>query len=225
MAVALRPYLIPRITGLDPALPGFITMNNDDKLDRTDAKFVDVYHTNAFVQGKVENSGHVDFFINGGVIQPGCWAENRFFACNHHRAPLYFAESINTPRGFWGWPCPNYLQYLLGRCPPIDPQILMGELVNQTATGTYLVITESVSPFAVGKYTGPAIEIFLKMSEKNRVAVLNNYNKQIMEYVEDDLKMDERNKHEIMNQLNQDFADSLFRMDFNYTDVESIVGL
>lgn len=101
----------------------------------------------------------------------------------------------------------------------------MGELVNQTATGTYLVITESVSPFAVGKYTGPAIEIFLKMSEKNRVAVLNNYNKQIMEYVEDDLKMDERNKHEIMNQLNQDFADSLFRMDFNYTDVESIVGL
>lgn len=75
MAVALRPYKLPRITGLDPAFPGFITPVLDDKLDKTDAEFVDVYHTNAFMQGKVEESGHVDFYINGGVIQPGCWAE------------------------------------------------------------------------------------------------------------------------------------------------------
>ncbi|KAJ8935331.1 hypothetical protein NQ318_016624 [Aromia moschata] len=76
MAIALRPYKIPRITGLDPAFPGFITPNPEAKLDKTDGEFVDVYHTNAFLQGKVEESGHVDFYINGGVVQPGCWAEN-----------------------------------------------------------------------------------------------------------------------------------------------------
>lgn len=70
---------MPRITGLDPALPGFITPNIDDKLDKTDAEFVDVYHTNAFMQGQFEESGHVDFYMNGGVIQPGCWAEKSMY--------------------------------------------------------------------------------------------------------------------------------------------------
>lgn len=66
---------ISRITGLDPAMPGFTTVSAENKLDASDADFVDVIHTNAFFQGAVEPSGHVDFYINGGVIQPGCWAE------------------------------------------------------------------------------------------------------------------------------------------------------
>lgn len=56
-------------------MPGFITVDNENKLDAGDAKFVDVIHTNAFVQGQVQESGHVDFYVNGGTIQPGCWAE------------------------------------------------------------------------------------------------------------------------------------------------------
>lgn len=76
MANNLKPYKLPRITGLDPALPGFVTVNHHNKLDPSDAMFVDVIHTNAFMQGKVEQSGHVDFYVNGGVLQPGCWAEN-----------------------------------------------------------------------------------------------------------------------------------------------------
>ncbi|VEN41306.1 unnamed protein product [Callosobruchus maculatus] len=159
LAVSLRPYRLPRITGLDPALPGFVTAIKDDKLDKTDAYFVDVYHTNAFMQGKAEESGHVDFYVNGGILQPGCWAEPRFFACNHHRAPIYFAETVNTPKGFWGWPCPSYFMYLTGSCPPRDPQVIMGEFINSTSSGVYLVITESVPPYAAGKYEGPNIEI------------------------------------------------------------------
>lgn len=73
-AVKLRPFKLKRISGLDPAMPLFITADNDDKLDKTDADFVDVIHTNALVQGKVERCGHVDFYMNGGIIQPGCWA-------------------------------------------------------------------------------------------------------------------------------------------------------
>lgn len=40
--------------------------------DESDAEFVDVIHTNALVQGKMERCGHVDFYLNGGILQPGC---------------------------------------------------------------------------------------------------------------------------------------------------------
>lgn len=60
------------ILGLDPALPLFIFANKNDKLDASDAIYVDVYHSNAFVQGQVERCGTVDFYMNGGIMQPGC---------------------------------------------------------------------------------------------------------------------------------------------------------
>lgn len=61
-----------RITALDPALPFFATPLRDWKLDKTDAGFVDVIHTNGGVFGKLENCGHVDFYVNGGLLQPQC---------------------------------------------------------------------------------------------------------------------------------------------------------
>lgn len=73
VSVKLRPFQLRRISGLDPAMPLFITAPADDKLDPSDANFVDVIHTNALVQGKIERCGHVDFYMNGGIIQPGCW--------------------------------------------------------------------------------------------------------------------------------------------------------
>lgn len=72
VAQSVRPFDIPRISGLDPAMPLYITASADNKLDPSDAKFVDVIHTNALIQGKIERCGHVDFYMNGGVIQPGC---------------------------------------------------------------------------------------------------------------------------------------------------------
>lgn len=57
---------------LDPALPLFVTSDKDKKIDKSDAKFVDVLHTNSLLKGKLERSGHVDFFANNGVDQPGC---------------------------------------------------------------------------------------------------------------------------------------------------------
>ena len=58
--------------GLDPALPLFTTPFNDSKLDKSDADFVDVLHTDALKEGKVETCGHIDFYVNGGIEQPGC---------------------------------------------------------------------------------------------------------------------------------------------------------
>ncbi|KAH1017512.1 phospholipase A1 member A [Dendroctonus ponderosae] len=152
ISLALLPYRLPRITGLDPALPGYLFASNDEKLDKSDAEFVDVYHTSAFMQGKAQESGHIDFYFNGGSVQPGCWQEESFLSCNHHRAPIYYAESINSLAGFWGYRCTSYFDYLRHNCPPNEIEVLLGERVNRFIQGTYMVITAAASPFAIGPY-------------------------------------------------------------------------
>lgn len=70
IAKSLVPYKLARITALDPA-PMFMPLPSiDEKLDPSDAEFVDAYYTSALSMG--ENRGHVGFYFNGGVIQPGC---------------------------------------------------------------------------------------------------------------------------------------------------------
>lgn len=147
-------------SGLDPALPLFVTATNDHKLDSSDAKFVDALHTDALKEGKAERCGHIDFYMNGGIEQPGCTGNNLFgelnahsnskhrntisdesriynqlvdlIRCYHLRAPAYFAESITTTVGFYGWPCRGFFYYIINRCPPRRPTVLMGEYVDQT---------------------------------------------------------------------------------------------
>lgn len=63
---------VRRITGLDPAGPYFYLKGPDQRLDESDAQFVDVIHTAVGSAGHFKNMGHVDFFPNGGIYQPGC---------------------------------------------------------------------------------------------------------------------------------------------------------
>lgn len=75
------------------------------------------------------------------------------FACSHHRAPDYFAESIRSYRGFWGWACSSYINYLLGLCPRTNFLVVAGEDCTATTKGMFLVTTNSISPFANGRWT------------------------------------------------------------------------
>ncbi|MPC37032.1 Pancreatic lipase-related protein 3 [Portunus trituberculatus] len=67
-----------RITGLDPAEPLFEFMPPSVRLDPSDALLVDVIHTDAGRfsfgggYGLEQAVGHLDFYPNGGVNQPGC---------------------------------------------------------------------------------------------------------------------------------------------------------
>ena len=61
--------------------------------------------------------------------------------------------------GFWGWPCHTYYDYLLGRCVFNGYQVLAGNYMDNNLRGLFLVITSSTSPFALGKYMGPIVEI------------------------------------------------------------------
>lgn len=70
---SVRSGRVFRITGLDPAGPLFKKWPKELKLDRGDAEFVDVIHTDAGIFGYPRRIGHVDFWPNRGVSpQPGC---------------------------------------------------------------------------------------------------------------------------------------------------------
>lgn len=59
--------------GLDPARPlidRFATKYF--RLTKDDAHQVQIIHTNAGFLGEVNQVGHIDFCVNGGIIQPGC---------------------------------------------------------------------------------------------------------------------------------------------------------
>lgn len=63
---------LTRITGLDPAKPLFILAPDDHRLSKADAMFVDVIHTDVLQRGILQPIGHADFYVNGGIEQPGC---------------------------------------------------------------------------------------------------------------------------------------------------------
>jgi pimeloyl-ACP methyl ester carboxylesterase len=69
---------IGAIYGLDPAGPFFYDKNNiltntdENRLDKTDAQFVQVLHTNAKFYGTSQAIGHQDFYPNGGDGMPNC---------------------------------------------------------------------------------------------------------------------------------------------------------
>ena len=60
------------VPGLDPAGPLFFPVVSRRNLLPTDARLVDVYHTNMGMQGTMTEDGSVNAYINGGILQPGC---------------------------------------------------------------------------------------------------------------------------------------------------------
>lgn len=96
---------VARITGLDPAGPIFSELDSSLRLDPSDAKFVDIIHTNGGqitrgALGLFRPSGHVDYYPNGGSSQPGCDSTAALvdpverIACNHRRSYRYFIEIL-----------------------------------------------------------------------------------------------------------------------------------
>ncbi|XP_054709514.1 pancreatic lipase-related protein 2-like [Uloborus diversus] len=125
-----------RITAVDPAQPYFQNMPPSVRIDPTDADFVDAIHTDSsstkfLALGMSQAVGHVDFYPNNGMNQPGCSgaaihslfleglydAARRFVSCNHQRAVDFFIHSINYKRNPpLGYECEKYEDYLDGYC-------------------------------------------------------------------------------------------------------------
>ncbi|CAF4847222.1 unnamed protein product [Pieris macdunnoughi] len=142
--------IIPRITGLDPAGPLFEGPVSLVGLQPGDARFVDVIHTNPIFLGDPDRLGDVDIRFNCDMLhQPGC-PRNYIESCSHFRAPLYFAESINSPRGFTTVQARTCLDWRSGRNNRDGRILYWGENIDTQARGTYYIRTNRSPPFERG---------------------------------------------------------------------------
>ncbi|KAK7877410.1 hypothetical protein WMY93_031897, partial [Mugilogobius chulae] len=111
---------IGRITGLDPAGPMFTSAGPDERLDPSDAQFVDVLHTDMDSFGLRGAHGHIDFYANGGVDQPGCpktiFAGKSYFVCDHQRAVFLYLCALNQTCSITAFPCSSYSDFLDAKC-------------------------------------------------------------------------------------------------------------
>lgn len=141
-----KKHSLGRITGLDPAGPCFSHAFSDQRLDKTDAQYVDVVHSNRLIQGVIEPLGHSDYYINGGgPTQPGCFMPS----CSHLRAAEVYIESIRNPKSFVGVRCESWEQFLKNACVHDDYAVL-GYGSSSATRGLYYLRTSSNSPYGLG---------------------------------------------------------------------------
>ncbi|XP_023297505.2 vitellogenin-1-like [Lucilia cuprina] len=135
---------IARITGLDPANPCFNEGEDLSGLQRGDAEFIDVIHTNPGVLGKANSVGDVDFYAEGmAPIKPGCVR----FGCSHGRAYEYFTESVypGNEENFLGVRCSSLSKLNNGFC--TGEGYPMGFAVPTDLRGNYYLSVNAQQPY------------------------------------------------------------------------------
>ncbi|KAH8297961.1 hypothetical protein KR018_003181, partial [Drosophila ironensis] len=143
---------VEHITALDPAKPLFLVADPRQKIDASDAKFVDVIHTDVMMLGLLEAVGHADFYVNMGISQPNCGPRDEMDThwCYHNRSADYYAESIDSPSGFYGIQCSSLKDFVSGVCPSEGNVAAMGFPANSGANGRYFLDTNNEPPYAMG---------------------------------------------------------------------------
>ncbi|XP_050441948.1 lipase member H-like isoform X2 [Adelges cooleyi] len=149
---------IGRITGLDPAGPGFEYVNvQTNRLDKTDALFVDVIHTAAGAAGYYSSLGHVDFFPNEGCPpQPGCYDGlypselMGIVGCSHARAHKLYTDSVYHMRSMLATKCSSWSSYKSGQCKN-NPKTYMGHDASPSVSGDFYLKTASSPPYGINE--------------------------------------------------------------------------
>ncbi|CAH4035432.1 endothelial lipase isoform X1 [Pieris brassicae] len=150
-----RGLLLGRITGLDPAYPGYSLYDSGGHLSNGDAAFVDVIHTNPGVFGFPQPIGDVDFYPNHGEwIQPGCWIDqllrnrqtNFVYGCSHNRAWRLYAESVQNPTGFPSTACRDWRSTSSPCVFSVDGYMGLG--AQPSSNGKLYLATNDRPPFA-----------------------------------------------------------------------------
>uniref|UniRef100_A0A6P7GBL5 Lipase member H-A-like isoform X1 n=1 Tax=Diabrotica virgifera virgifera TaxID=50390 RepID=A0A6P7GBL5_DIAVI len=149
-------HYVSRITGLDPAAPKFEldSVPPENKLQKTDAIFVDVIHTNVQKLGYKVPIGHVDWYVNGGNEQPGCptLMMPETDVCSHLRVCDLYVESINYQAT--SYECTVTIENGTSTVTkvPSGRHIVFGEKVKLSERGSYTIDTNSV-PKYLPRYT------------------------------------------------------------------------
>ncbi|XP_030022464.2 lipase member H-A [Manduca sexta] len=128
-----------RVTGLDPAGPGW--PNNGNRLSRNAGRYVEAIHTNGRDLGIMNPSGDADFYPNGGRRQPGCGSTS----CSHGRANEFFAASVRNNH-LAGLRCADIREAENNNCR--GSRFNMGNaIVGKSGSGLYAMTTRAAWPF------------------------------------------------------------------------------
>lgn len=167
---------ISRLTALDPAGPCFRNLGPDERLDQTDADFVDVLATNIDGFGMAAPVGHVNYYVNGGEFQPG---EILWVACNvicsHIRSYTLWLSALVNPKSFIAIQCDSVQQAREKNCYDRKPCVtnLLGLKVDKNKTGIFYLGTYNSYPYYMGekgtKRNGDALYSVLTSLNKNEL--------------------------------------------------------
>jgi len=108
-------------------------------INKNDATFVDIIHTNGDSFGLFTSLGHIDFYPNGGKAQWNCAILDKVTggACSHTKAFDYFAHSISNREEFEAFQCTSWNAYKTSDCGEFANSTYMGEHVDKEQTGSY----------------------------------------------------------------------------------------
>ncbi|KAL9700201.1 hypothetical protein quinque_003642 [Culex quinquefasciatus] len=144
------------IYGLDPASPLFkmpFDVGTSRRLDKSDAKYVQMIITSRCTWGVCVGDGHENFYPNGGLVpQPNCVvpvfsnAESpEPISCSHCHAYTLFRMSLNPKNVFNGKKCSGFVAYTAMAC-LFNPTSKMG-IYSRRLGGDFYMLTRPVQPF------------------------------------------------------------------------------
>lgn len=138
---------IQLIIGLDPARANFFPNKPDERLAAHDAHYVEAIHTNCGTWGYTAPLGVADFYVNGGLTQPGCDFPYPN-VCAHDRSYIYLAEAI-TRENYGSISCKEYQDAISKRCGS-ERIVEMGDPFNAfKARGSYYVPVRVKPPYGL----------------------------------------------------------------------------
>ncbi|XP_031623460.1 pancreatic lipase-related protein 2-like [Contarinia nasturtii] len=142
---------VGKIVGLDPARFFFKFEEVENRLDATDASYVEVIYTCSGTLAVTWPIGATNFYPNGGRSQPGCGMDI-LGPCAHGRAYEYYIESIaNVMPQFLALECDSLENLQKGNCSVVNEVKEMGgEPGNKNGKGIFYLQTNDKSLFAKG---------------------------------------------------------------------------
>nr|KAG5711749.1 hypothetical protein BaRGS_023513 [Batillaria attramentaria] len=108
-----------RISGLDPADPNFSFQPTEVRLDPSDARWVDVIHTDGAPTPLTEPGCHSDasvFSFVQDAYHEGMTNAEYAMACSHDRSVRLYIESVTSSCPFTAYPCDSAEDFNAGRC-------------------------------------------------------------------------------------------------------------
>lgn len=136
--VIINNHIVTFSTGLDPYSP--IWNLNSNRLAASDAIFVEAIHTSGNTGNRL--FADVDYFVNGGDDQPGCWTS----LCSHNRSWEVFAATV-TFNHLHGNQCTNVAEMRNNQCrgsqlPLGNSDVNKRGCVFKLLTTPYLLLTK-----------------------------------------------------------------------------------